>query len=381
MWLRRQLEPQRAAAALELLILRNAARKKFTNADRLFFIREALEQATGEQIAAWRASHFPPESCALDACCGLGADTAALARRGPVLSVESDPIRTACARANLIQLKLEARVYLLTADVTTLNLPSLRRSSVQAAFCDPSRRVDRGGQRKRARTLSDYLPHITWLNTLRDTFPFTALKLSPVDDLSSIQRPDDIVEYVGFRGECREAVLWCGEAAGSFQSPYQPFRRNAVIIDDDGSVNTLIQQPDVNPIPQSEPRSWLYEPNPAVIRAGRVAELAVQLVAWQLDSQIAYLTSDNLRLTPFASAYRSLHFLPFSLHAIQEWLRKNNRRVEIVKRRGVPFEPEEIRRRLSSPALKEAPGITLILTRVADRASAILCERVGRDSI
>ena len=51
-WLRRAYAPDRAAAALETARLRRRAAAKFALAGRMYFTREALEQASGEVVAA-----------------------------------------------------------------------------------------------------------------------------------------------------------------------------------------------------------------------------------------------------------------------------------------------------------------------------------------
>src|SRR5262245_19577967 len=54
--LRSQLTATRAHLLLEQIELRRRAAEKFTHADRMFFTRTALEQATDEQTAAYKAN-------------------------------------------------------------------------------------------------------------------------------------------------------------------------------------------------------------------------------------------------------------------------------------------------------------------------------------
>src|SRR5689334_16575220 len=48
--LRRSTTPERAGAAYEIALLRRRAATKFAGAARMYFTREALEQASGERI-------------------------------------------------------------------------------------------------------------------------------------------------------------------------------------------------------------------------------------------------------------------------------------------------------------------------------------------
>jgi hypothetical protein len=47
-----------ARAALETALLRRRARDKFSRAEEMFFLREALEQASSETVARYRARRF-----------------------------------------------------------------------------------------------------------------------------------------------------------------------------------------------------------------------------------------------------------------------------------------------------------------------------------
>src|SRR5260370_41392340 len=70
--LRRHTTVETAAAAVELLELRQRGRSKFTQADSMFFTTEGLEQSTGETVARYRAAHYPMEGAILNVCCGSG---------------------------------------------------------------------------------------------------------------------------------------------------------------------------------------------------------------------------------------------------------------------------------------------------------------------
>src|SRR5690349_602162 len=76
--LRRLAPPERAAAAYEIALLRRRAAAKFARAAALYFTREALEQASGETIAAYRAGRYGAHATVADLCCGAGGDTLTL---------------------------------------------------------------------------------------------------------------------------------------------------------------------------------------------------------------------------------------------------------------------------------------------------------------
>jgi len=126
---------------------------------------------------------------------------------------------------------------------------------------------------------------------------------------------------------------------------------------------------------------YLYEPDAAVIRAHLVEQLAVEAGMFKIDPQIAYLSSDNLVETPFATAYRVAEAMPFGLKRIRARLRAIDAGELVIKKRGIGIDPEAFRRQLK---LKNGDGArtVLVLTRVQDRPVALICQTVqqGRGS-
>src|SRR5262249_12351504 len=115
--LRKRHPPELAKVALETAILRAKARDKFSAAERMFFTREALEQATSAVVAHHRATRFASFGCVADLCCGIGGDALALASVGvQVEAVDSDPLRVAMAEANAIALGFANRVRFSVGD-------------------------------------------------------------------------------------------------------------------------------------------------------------------------------------------------------------------------------------------------------------------------
>src|SRR5579883_2740615 len=112
--LHKQHPPELAKAALE----------KFIHADRMFFTRQALEQASSEVVARHRANRFVSFGQMADLCCGIGGDALTLAAAGvKVEAVDSDPLRIAIAEANAAALDVGDRVRCHIGDAVTLPLP------------------------------------------------------------------------------------------------------------------------------------------------------------------------------------------------------------------------------------------------------------------
>ena len=90
----------RTHLVLEQVDLRRRATAKFTHADRMFFTRIGLEQATDEWVAAYKASRFTTQRAGssstpgvfADLCCGIGGDLFALAQNATAIGIDRDPI-------------------------------------------------------------------------------------------------------------------------------------------------------------------------------------------------------------------------------------------------------------------------------------------------
>lgn len=116
---------------------------------------------------------------------------------------------------------------------------------------------------------------------------------------------------------------------------------------------------------------YLYEPDGAIIRAGLVRNLAALLGLWQLDPQIAYLSSDAPVSTPFARRFTVEQAAPFSLKALTARLRELRVGIVEIKKRGLDIDPDALRLRLK---LHGPNSRTVILTRVGSQPMMYICQ-------
>lgn len=327
--LSRACPPPLARAALETAILRREAAAKFPESHNLlYFTREALEQATPAAVSAYRAARFAPFSRLADLGCSTGGDTLALAALAPTLALDWDPLRLAMARANLAALGLAARALCLQADLTR----PLPASPETALFFDPARR-EAG---RRAFSVQAYQPPLAVIEGWLPRFPALGVKISPGVNLAELTGYQAEVEFISLEGKLKEAVLWFG--------PLRTAARRATVLP---GPHTLTASPSASLYgPTSPPRATLYEPDPAVLRAGLVTTLGEQLEAAQLDPDIAYLTADTCRETPFARAWEVEAWMPFHLKKLRAYLRERRVGRVTVKKRGSPLTPEGLARDL-----------------------------------
>jgi SAM-dependent methyltransferase len=351
--LRQELNKEQAAAVLEMAELRQKARTKFARADEMCFIREALEQSSAEIVSRHRARRFAGCRRVADLGCGIGGDSLSLAQVAEVLAIERDELRLNMARDNMAAYGSTHGFMPVCADWRTL-LPL----PVDAYYLDPSRR---SGE-ERIFSIYRYDPPLTVLKQLAQMAPRVAAKISPgvrYDELASLGLECEI-EIISERGECKEAVLWCGDLRSC--------ARRATLLP---SGATLTSEGADATIPVTLPSRYFYEPDGAVIRAHLVEPLAQSLGLTKIHADIAYLTGDRLLQTPFAKAYRVCEAQPFNLKTLKRRLRELDIGELVIKKRGFPIEPEVLRKELK---LDGSQKRVLFLTRITDHPYMLICE-------
>ncbi|HEY8490763.1 MAG TPA: methyltransferase domain-containing protein [Dehalococcoidia bacterium] len=353
--LRRRHPPELAAAALELALLRRRAAAKFSRAAAMYVTAEALEQASSEVVAQHRARRYGGFGRVADLGCGIGGDTVALAAAARVLAVDADPLRLAMAEANAEAYGVRDRVEFALADLRAWSPPG----GLDALFFDPARRR----QGRRVFRAAAYEPPLETVLGWLPAVPAAGVKAAPGIDPAEVP-PGCEVEFIAVGWELREAALWFG--------PLRTAGRRATLLP---GGHTMTDRP-AGPVPVAEPQAYLFEPNPAVIRAGLVEALAEELGAAKLDPQIAYLTGGRPVASPFVRAYAVEEWLPFGLKRLNARLRALGVGQVVVKKRGSPLDPEDLRRRLR---LDGPERRTLVLTHVRGRHAVLICRDLTPD--
>ncbi|MBT2411736.1 methyltransferase domain-containing protein [Streptomyces sp. ISL-12] len=350
--LRRTHPADLVSAALGQARLRQRAVAKFgaEDAGRMFFTPNGVEQSTRASVAAYRARRFTAlgVTSVADLCCGIGGDAIALARAGiRVLAVDRDPATAAAARANAEALGLDGLIEVREGDVA-----EVETSGYDAVFVDPARRGGRG----RIFDPEAYSPPLSWaVRAARTASRAAALKVAPGIPHEAV--PDGAeAEWISDGGDVKEAVLWFGTEPGAVRATLLPGPRTLL--------SRRLLDPDVR-----TPGRYLYEPDGAVIRAHLVAEVADQVGGGLLDATIAYVTADELRPTPYATAYEITDLMPFNVKKLKALLRERGVGTLTVKKRGSAVEPEELRRKVKPQGPHAA---TVFLTRVAGAPTMLL---------
>lgn len=349
--LRREFPRELVLTGLTLQDLRLKARGKFSNPENLWFDRVGLEQATGELVARHKAQRY--HGRVWDYCCGIGSDAAALARQGcEVIAVDLNPLACLRAQWNAEVWAPERSVQFLAADVEQL---TDRSGFVQI---DPDRRVL---TQQKAVRLEDYVPGREFLTRLTQEFAGGAIKLSPAANFGG-KFPEAEVELISVAGECKEATIWFGtlRSEHGWRATVLP------------AGVTIAGQPlevvaDITPLGR-----YLYDPDPAVVRAGLVDHLAVELGLARLDAAEEYLTGDAVVQSPFVRGFEVQAEFPHQSREIKQHLRATSVGQLEIKCRHIPVQVDALRKQLQ---LSGTQAAVLIIARVEGKARGVVCRR------
>ncbi len=332
----------------------------------MWFDRVGLEQSTSEPVARHKARRF--HGSVWDYCCGMGGDTVMLADHCDVISVDRDPSACLCMRYNAEAYGVADRAIALCADVESLE----DRSGL--LHIDPDRRpAGRTGEagrirsgRRRSLRLEAGSPGLELLSRLTEDFRGGAIKASPAANFGG-KFPAAEIELVSLEGECKEATIWFGELAdpGIWRATALP------------AGETLAGDPLAAVVPVSSLGRFIFDPNPALVRAGLIDLFASRSGLTRLDDEEEYLTADHPLHSPFVRPFEVLATLSNNDREIRGYFRGSEVGPLEIKCRRIPVDAEALRRRLPLTGDESA---VLIFARISGRARALVCRRVPASS-
>jgi hypothetical protein len=241
-------------------------------------------------------------------------------------------------------------------------------TGVRAVFVDPARR---SGARRFSPGASE--PPLDWCLALAERVPAVAVKAAPGLPTELVP-PGWEIEFVADGRDLKEAALYSPALTSGTSR-----RATVLLAGAAGPAATLAGEPDTADTGArmvSDPGAFLYDPSPAVTRAGLVGTLGRHLEAWQIDPMIAFLTSDQPVDTPFARLLRIETSLPFDVRRLAAQLRAMGISALDLRRRGLAGDVDTLRRRLLPDRRELVPGgpaVTVVMTRHHDQPWAFVC--------
>lgn len=355
--LRRELSLERAHLVLEQVELRRRATEKFSQAERMFFTRQLLEQSTDEQIAEYKASRFPRASLVADLCCGIGGDLQALARRTTCFAIDKDPVALLFAERNCGETSISLRVE-------SCDVRDIAESLECAAWhIDPDRRS--AGSRTSSAEFAE--PGIDVLQQLTRRTPDGAIKLAPAAAFPSQISDAFECEWISSRRECRQQVAWLGELAR------RPGQHTATTIDRHGTPHTFSAVPNL-PCSTVSPLHYLFDLDPAVVASRLVGAIAEEHGLSAVGPSPSYLTGDALVDDPLLTAFEVVDVVPLDTKRLKTTLQDRRIGSIEIKVRGVDIDPPSLRRRVQP---RGSAAATLLIFDSPAGVRAALANRLG----
>lgn len=350
--LRKHCTMEQASAAIELCDLRRRAVVKFPLADRMFFERVALEQASGQIEADYKAQklakilgHVP----VVDLGCGIGGDAMAIARVATAIAVEQCDVRAKMAEMNL-QADESCRSFRVICGDAMRHL-----GDASAFHLDPDRR----STGKRSASLTEMQPGIEAIQCILERIPTGMIKLSPATDYSEMPFPGEI-EVISHRRECRQMIIWTGQLAKA--------QLRATVLPSGDSIT------DVEPC-RYEVRdigTYLYDPDPAVTRLRLLPQLASRLTLDFLCPGQTVLTSDAAVDSPLVASFRVIDVMGFHERKFARYLRDKGFGEVTIKPRGIKADVDRLAKQFSE---SKGQPVAVFLLRLEKKIVAVVCER------
>ncbi|WP_076792676.1 class I SAM-dependent methyltransferase [Chlorobium sp. KB01] len=355
--------PVRAIA--EQIGCRRKAAKKLPSLStyNLLYTPLSLEQASGERAAAFKASMLSGKRL-IDLSGGLGIDSIFLSRNiEEVLYCERDPLLCAMMEHNLKQCGI-GNVQVHHADSLTM-LAGFPDNSFEWIYVDPARREEG----RRSVTLESASPDVV-LNhdLLLRKGAKVCIKASPALELSTLKAIlpalSEIV-VVSVDRECKESLLLLDRGARD-----RPVTIRAVALSTGSdAVVEVCGDPDADRAIASSLKVFLYEPDPAIIKARLSAVLVRNYALEFLNGSVDYLTGEQLIADFPGRLFRVLDAVPWKPKTFRAFLDRHHITGASIQRRDFPLSVEELRKRFS---IRESERAFLFFTRNAEREPVVI---------
>ncbi|GAB5407015.1 MAG: hypothetical protein Aurels2KO_52460 [Aureliella sp.] len=355
----------------EQLRFRSRMRRRFPIEQSWLWTDRSLSQASDWWSASYKASLFPAGVCVLDACCGAGVDSVALAQRGHVVAMDNAAETLAIARANVTghvgqDCQFEALCGSFPEDIP---------ADVRWMHADPDRRPpDKSASERKTLRADMFMPSLESLLEYADTIEGAAIKIAPSTVFSEecLEKVEESTQrvWLGVFGECRQQLL----LSGALRSKETPQRKVVLChparAEFAGNVEELASWSEA-------PASFVYDLHPALFASQLHNAWANQHALTTLGSDLGYFTSDTLVESPFAQSFQVVDTLAWDDRKVRKWLRQNDAGIVDIKNRGLRLDAGHFQRRYSNPDGKQP--FSLLVTQLGQRVRAIVCRRIASE--
>lgn len=329
------------------------------------------EMATSDAVADVHAAMIPDGVKVLDMTCGLGIDSFHFARKASeVTCVELDN-RAYCTAVNNVGALGLDNVRVIEGD----SIEYLRNCDTvyDVIFVDPARR-DSSGRHFALRDCSpDIIPDLSLILSKCTTL---IIKASPMIDIRSALRElgrDCEVTVIGTTKECKEVVFTILSGTPADVSP-EIVKITAITVGGTDISFTPEAETDAAPsfgIPTTG--HYLYEPYPAVMKAGGMKLLSDRYCVSKLHPNTHLFTSEK-RLDSFpGEIFEIIDVLPFSKQAVKA-ISKSYPVINVATR-NFPLTAPQLAAKLK---IKEGGDRMIFGTTAADNTRLLIVTSMGK---
>ncbi|MBI4152209.1 methyltransferase domain-containing protein [Candidatus Woesearchaeota archaeon] len=323
------------------------ALEKHSRADELYHSAEDIRWATPEVVADYRAKRLQCKTI-VDVGCGIGFQTFAFAKKcDHVFAIDIDPEKIEKAEKNAAVLWLKNITFIAGDALSPQVIRQLK--NVDIVFCDPARLPE-----ETERTTATIQPNISELLRL----------YGKLTDRIAIEFPPQIQEipfacereYLSWQGKLNRLNLYFGGLKKSERSAVT-LPTEEQIVPQKGAV--------LREVPA--PQQYLFDVDPAVVKAGLLAELSAKTGAalLQRGKNIVFTAPRLVKDAFFVHVYKILETVSFEQKLLLRALRKQGAGTIILRYSIDPNEYAAVRRSLE----KELKGQKVVcLFRLDDQA-------------
>lgn len=344
--------------------------KKFPRASQMQYEESSIAQSSSMDIAQYRTwkvyTKLEKITFSIDLCGGIGGDAIAAGLRWKVVVIEKDPQIFDMLDHNLKVYNVQNNVTGILGDIYDLLAQQKFQEEIANAdfiFFDPSRR----GEGHRTVKIEEYIPPLSLIEQILPYNQNICVKIAPGVDIPHIPYECDI-EVVSLKGEVKEIMLWFGDLRESpevqhiiaTKLPEKLTLKKELHKYTETSVDLL-----------SNLKKYLYEPDPAAVKAHLINELATTFDLTTLHPQVAYLSGDKYVNTPWLKTYQILDSCPVDLPRIKKILEKEGIHRIDCKARGLTLDLHKFQKQLKS----KGKNIGLVIfTWVNNKKTAIIAQ-------
>lgn len=343
-----QSEREIMRAVVTLIKLRHKAKDKFSLAEKMFFTTDGQEQSTGEKIAEYIAGRFGEDLNIVDLTCSIGGNLVYLAQKNNLIAVDRNEANFFCAQKNAEVYGVADKIKFILGDAEENLL-----SGTDAFFMDPERA--REGKSKTKSILNSSPNLALMLPEMLKITKNIGIKISPAFDYAEIKKLAEIpeVEIISEDNVCKVAMLWFGKLKTCERraTMFLGNKKYSFSDEDDRKIRMPLA---------SQPLTFIYEPNKAIIKAHLLDEICEKFSLVKLNPSIAYLTGDkSLAKENIFRTLRVIAFDKYSLKNVQKIIKENKvERANIISR-GFPVSNEDLYKKLK---IKEGGDLFLVFT-------------------